>query len=121
MKDDAKTQAQLIAELAESRRRVAELEVSEAKRAEAEEALRASEEQFRRVFDDSAAGMILRDPRGRFLRVNQTLCDLLGYSEDELLHLKTSDITLKGDPNEDSHIAGQLSAGDTDSCALEKR
>ncbi|HEY8601121.1 MAG TPA: PAS domain S-box protein, partial [Thermomicrobiales bacterium] len=48
---------------------------------ETEAALRMSEEQFRRAFEDAAIGMTLVAPSGRLLRVNHALCRLLGYSE----------------------------------------
>ena len=47
-------------------------------------ALRESEERFRSVFDH-AAGMALVSSEGRWLRVNRSLCEMLGYKEDELL------------------------------------
>ncbi|HEX3425169.1 MAG TPA: ATP-binding protein [Acidimicrobiales bacterium] len=49
------------------------------------EALRESEERFRRAFEDNAVGMALTDTGGRLLRVNRTLRDLLGRSEPDLL------------------------------------
>lgn len=47
-------------------------------------ALRESEERFRSAFDH-AAGMALVAPDGRWIRVNKSLCEMVGYSEDELL------------------------------------
>ncbi|MFC7529804.1 PAS domain S-box protein [Actinoplanes sp. GCM10030250] len=47
--------------------------------------LQISEERFRRVFDNSASGMMLADPQGRMLRVNVALCQMLGLSEESLL------------------------------------
>jgi PAS domain S-box-containing protein len=52
-----------------------------------ETALRASETLFRGVFEHSAAGMALVRRDGTFARVNRALCELLGYSEAELLGL----------------------------------
>ena len=51
-----------------------------------EAALRESEERFRAIFEQAAVGMAEVDVQtGRFLRVNDKLCDILGYSREELL------------------------------------
>jgi diguanylate cyclase (GGDEF)-like protein/PAS domain S-box-containing protein len=66
----------------------------------AETALRESEERLRATFEQAAVGMALRDldPRNpRWLRVNQKLCDIFGYTRDEMLQLTSVDIT----PEED--------------------
>ena len=46
--------------------------------------LRESEEQFRSSFDNAAVGMALVAPDGRWVEANQSLCAMLGYSEEEL-------------------------------------
>src|SRR5918999_31213 len=50
----------------------------------AEEALKESEERFRTAFEDSPLGVALVGLDGRRFRVNQALCEMLGYSEEEL-------------------------------------
>src|ERR1700746_1105076 len=50
-----------------------------------EEALRASEERFRGTFENAAVGIAHRDATGRFLRVNEKFCAIVGYSREELL------------------------------------
>lgn len=49
-------------------------------------ALRESEERFRSAFDFAPIGIGLVDQTGRWLKVNRSLCDIVGYSEAELLH-----------------------------------
>ncbi|BAY90341.1 MULTISPECIES: PAS domain S-box protein [unclassified Tolypothrix] len=66
-------------------------EISDRKQVEA--ALRESEEKFRRAFDDAAIGMALISPDGQFLQVNRSLCEMVGYSEAELLRLNSLEIT----------------------------
>src|SRR3954463_3135114 len=61
-------------------------------RKQAEEALRESEERFRGTFENAAVGIIHSDSAGRFLRVNQKFCAIVGYSREELLHKALQDI-----------------------------
>jgi diguanylate cyclase (GGDEF)-like protein/PAS domain S-box-containing protein len=49
------------------------------------ESLRDSMELFRVAFDYAAIGMALVSPTGRWLRVNRSLCEILGYTKEELL------------------------------------
>ena len=55
------------------------------KRRQAEELLKKSEEQFRLIFELAPTGMSISSIDGRFIKVNQALCDLLGYTPEELL------------------------------------
>ena len=50
-------------------------------------ALQESEEHFRTAFDYAAIGMALVSPLGSWLRVNRSLCEIVGYSEAELLEV----------------------------------
>ncbi len=59
----------------------------------AQEALRQSEQRFRNAFEDAPIGMSLVALQGQFIRVNRSLSDILGYSEDELLTKTLQDIT----------------------------
>jgi PAS domain S-box-containing protein len=63
------------------------------KRAEAEAALRESEEKFAAAFRQSPNGIAFVDPSGRFIKVNRALCDILGYDESELLAKRFAEIT----------------------------
>jgi PAS domain S-box-containing protein len=54
-------------------------------RKQAEAALAESEARFRQNFELAASGMAHVDLDGRFIDVNRKLCDMLGYSEAELL------------------------------------
>ena len=51
----------------------------------AEEALRESEERFRGTFENAAVGIAHKDADGRWLRVNEKYCEIVGYTRDELL------------------------------------
>ena len=58
---------------------------SKAERTHAEAALRPGESPFQRAFDHAPIGMALTAPEGHLLHVNRALCEMLGYSRDELL------------------------------------
>jgi PAS domain S-box-containing protein/diguanylate cyclase (GGDEF)-like protein len=62
-------------------------------RKEAEEALLRSSERFRVAFDNAPIGVALLTPDGRWFHVNRALCELLGYSAEELYDLTFADLT----------------------------
>ncbi len=90
-------------------------------RVQAEAALRESEERFRSAFDYAAIGMALVSPEGRWLMVNQFLCEILGYSEEELLTMTFQNITHPDDLEADLIRARQMLAGDIKTYQMEKR
>lgn len=59
----------------------------------AEQALKNSESRFRAIFEQAAVGMAQVSIEGRFLQVNQKVCELWGYQPTELIKLKFQDIT----------------------------
>lgn len=59
---------------------------------EAHEALAASERRFRTLFDAAPDGICIVDLDGQFRGVNRRTCDMLGYSEQELLGMHLRDI-----------------------------
>ncbi|HEX8500509.1 MAG TPA: EAL domain-containing protein [Pyrinomonadaceae bacterium] len=61
------------------------------------EALRASEERFRSAFDNATIGMAVVSLRGRWLQVNRSLCDIVGYGEAELLESDVQRVTHRDD------------------------
>ena len=60
-------------------------------------ALREEEERFRSAFDHAPSGIALVAPGGKWLRVNQSLCEILGYTEAELLATDFQSITHSDD------------------------
>src|SRR5262249_31084155 len=58
-------------------------DISERKRMEVE--LRASEDRFRRLYDEAPVGYHEIDTEGRIVNINRTECELLGYTPEEML------------------------------------
>jgi two-component system, cell cycle sensor histidine kinase and response regulator CckA len=94
-------------------------DVSEAKRAEAE--LRQAGERLARVFDAAPIGEAVVATDGRFLHVNHSLCELVGYSRDELLAGTFQQITHPDDLDADLALVRQVLDGEIRSYQLEKR
>ncbi len=67
------------------------------KRNYSEEALRLSEERFRLLIEHAADDFFLHDDRGRFLDISQRACLNTGYSREELLRLRVTDIGVDRD------------------------
>ena len=65
--------------------------IAAAERERAEGTLRESERRFRATFEQAAVGIAHLSLYGAFVRVNQRLCDILGYSRPELLHMKVTE------------------------------
>jgi len=62
-------------------------------RKRAEEALRNSEERYRALFEGAAEGILVADlETRRFRYANRAVCNILGYTEEELTQLAVADI-----------------------------
>jgi len=88
---------------------------------DAEERLRDSEARFRRTFELAASGMAHIGMDRRFIRVNRRLCEILGYPEEELLHLTGRQISHPDDLDIINEQRPRLYAGEIDAVRLEKR
>ena len=91
------------------------------KQKEAEERSRESVERFKSAFDSAAVGMALVARDGRWLKVNQSLCTILGYSQEELLSTTFHALTHPKDLYSGSESIRQVLAGELRFCQLEKR
>ena len=85
------------------------------------EALRASQERSRAIFDQAPAGFCQITFEGQFERVNPKLCELFQYSSDELLKLNVADITHPDDLPRSLELIGEIAAGRRESFAIDKR
>ncbi len=90
-------------------------------RKQVEESLRRSEQRFRVTFEQAAVGVAHVGLDGSWLRVNQRLCDIVGYGREELLEMTFQDITYPDDLEADLGRLHQLLAGEISRYAMEKR
>jgi diguanylate cyclase (GGDEF)-like protein/PAS domain S-box-containing protein len=80
-----------------------------------------SEERFRSAMENAAIGMALVAADGAFIRANRSLCDMLGYSEEELLVMNFQQITHPDDLGADLDLVKRTWAGEIDTYRMEKR
>ena len=110
--------AERTAELSRSNEQLtAEIE----RRSQTEIGLRASEERFRKVFEESPISMALVAPDFRFVRVNEAMCRMLDYTSEELLARTFTDITHPDDVDKDVALAKQLFSGELPYYQIQKR
>ena len=83
--------------------------------------LEQSEARFRETFDEAPIGVALVGPNGRWLEVNRALCEIVGYSEAELLERTFQDLTHPDDLQADLARLGQVLAGEIQTHQMEKR
>jgi PAS domain S-box-containing protein len=86
-----------------------------------EQALRESEQLYRSTFELAALGVAQVSPSGRFLRVNDKLAEITGYSKDELLEMTFQEITHPEDLGEDVSQGEQVKSGALETYSMEKR
>ncbi|HWR29154.1 MAG TPA: PAS domain S-box protein, partial [Negativicutes bacterium] len=85
------------------------------------EARRESEERFARAFGHAPIGMALVSPDGRWLKVNECLCRLFGYEEEELLALTVQDVAYPADADVNAELRSRMLAGEIEIYCVEKR
>ncbi|MGZ5162927.1 MAG: bifunctional diguanylate cyclase/phosphodiesterase [Burkholderiales bacterium] len=85
------------------------------------DALASSETQLRATFNQAAIGIAHTAPDGRFLKVNQKLCDMFGYTREELVSLKIADITHPEDRGTGKPLQSRLIAGEIETFSVERR
>ena len=88
---------------------------------EAEATIREREQLYHTTFDNAPVGIAHVDLNGRWKHVNQQLCDILGYSREELLNYTFQSITHADDVEADDRAFRQHLAGEIQRYACEKR
>jgi PAS domain S-box-containing protein len=80
-----------------------------------------TEARFQAVFENASVGMARVAPDGHFLEVNQWLCNLVGYSRDELMTKTFADLTHPHDIQADLHAMRRLLAAEIEMYVTDKR
>jgi PAS domain S-box-containing protein len=94
-------------------------DITELKRRE--QALRESEERWRKAFRHSPVGQVIVTLDGKVVSVNQALCRFLGYSEGEFLELAITEVSHPEDYETDLAHAQALLRGELEHYVIEKR
>ena len=83
--------------------------------------IQSAEARFRTVFERAGVGIALVAPDGEWISVNDALCQIVGYSRDELLQRSFREITHADDLDADLNLLRQLASNEIDRYELEKR
>jgi diguanylate cyclase (GGDEF)-like protein/PAS domain S-box-containing protein len=114
-------ETRLAAADAELRRQIAARELLEQEHSKAERTLREYHARFQSAFGNAPIGMALVDMEGRWLDVNDSLCQITGYSQHQLKATTLTDITHPDDIDLDAQQMGNLLLGRIPSYQVEKR
>ncbi len=90
-------------------------------RKQAEEALQASEQDYRELLEQAADAILIFDPDGRFLKVNAQACKLTGYAREELMRRRIADIMPLDEQDTIATRLAQLQGGPRTSERLVRR
>jgi len=85
------------------------------------ERFRISEERFQRAFENAAIGMAIVSLKGKWLRINNSLSEILGYTSSELIKVAFQDITHPDDLDKDLNLLNEVLEGKRESYQMEKR
>jgi len=85
-----------------------------------EEALRESEARLRATVEQATAGVVRCDKNGRMIFANRTFCQMLGYTESELIGKNITDVTHPDDADENMRLFQRM-VRDGSPLELEKR
>jgi diguanylate cyclase (GGDEF)-like protein/PAS domain S-box-containing protein len=75
-----------------TRRGLTDIEVDQALHRQAEKALNISESKFDTITNQATEGITVADPEGNYTFVNPAFCEMIGYSEEELLQMTVYDV-----------------------------
>jgi two-component system cell cycle sensor histidine kinase/response regulator CckA len=112
---------ELIEEISILKKRIRELEKSESERKGASEALRESEERFRKIFEEAHLGIVITSPLLIFEKANPAFCRMIGYSVEELRSMTFADITHPDYLKQDTENVKKVGLGELPFYQTEKR
>ncbi len=91
-------------------------------RREAEAIIRKSEQQWRAIYEQAPTGIAILDSlSGQFQHINRRYCDIVGYSQEEMLSRSFQDITYPDDLQSDLDNMQKLLSGEIATFKMEKR
>jgi PAS domain S-box-containing protein len=90
-------------------------------RKQAEEILRESEERFRLAFENANTGVCLVDLEGNLTRVNKKMCEIFGYTKEELERMTVNDIAHPEDIDKSPEFIQKTLQGEMDRGTFHKR
>ncbi len=94
-------------------------DITERKRAQ--ELLRETKERFRQAFESASIGMCLVDTEGRLMKVNNQMCEIFGYSQEELEGMTVNDITHPDYLDVSPRFIQRASSGEISNAEFEKQ
>ncbi len=80
-----------------------------------------SETGYLAAFNQAAVGMCDLSLNGLFIRANRKMCEMLGYTEEELLKLNVNDVTHPEDEDKSTQAFGSLDSNEKNSITFEKK
>jgi PAS domain S-box-containing protein len=83
--------------------------------------LQLNEEKFQKAFEFAPIGMAIVSTEGQWIKVNNQVCRITGYTEEELIKLTFQDLTHPDDLNKDLALVEQLLKKEMDNFEMEKR
>ena len=94
---------------------------NEEKEKRAEESLKKSEDKFRAFYELGLVGLTITSPEKGWIKANNYICEMLGYSEEELLQMTWAQLTHPDDLVADNEQFKRVISGEIDGYQLEKR
>ncbi|MFK5970878.1 MAG: PAS domain S-box protein, partial [Candidatus Marithrix sp.] len=90
-------------------------------RKQAEEKLQHSEARFRKMFEEGPIGMVISDPNLNITKANAAFCQMIGYTETELLQINIEDISHPDDMITNAKLVQKSNNGEISFYQMEKR